>query len=221
MSGAGAGGFFSGVGQMFQGLNSAQGAQDAAGAQMDWGQRAMDQAKGIYETNNVKYNPYTQTGSQAETQLQEGMGQNGSLGRKFTMADFQQDPAYKFNVQQGLQAINNSNSVRGGALSGGTQKALTNYAMQQASNEYGNAANRFTQNQNQNFGQLSALAGQGLNAVNAQTNLGSVYSNQMMGQYNNLGNAQAGGILGKVAGENQAIGGVAGMAGSAASMMGS
>lgn len=219
--GSGAGGFFTGVGNMFQGLNSAQGAQDASGAQMGWGQRGMDIASSIYQNNQAKFNPYEQTGNQANAQLQQGMGQQGSLGRQFTMADFNKDPAYQFNVQQGLQAINNSNSVRGGALSGGTQKALQNYGMQQASNEYGNAQNRFVQNQNQNFNQLSGMANMGLSATNQQASLGQMYGNSMMGQYNNMGNAQAGGILGKVAGQNQAIGGVAGAAGGMASMMGS
>jgi len=219
--GNGAAGFFTGVGNMFQGLNSAQGAQDAANAQMQWGQNGQAIATGIYENNQRKYDPYRNTGEQANTMLQQGMGQQGSLGRQFTMADFNKDPAYQWNVQQGLAAINNSNSVRGGALSGGTQKALANYSMQQASNEYGNAQQRFVQNQNQNYQQLSGLAGMGLNATNAQTNLGQMYSNALVGQFNNLGNAQAGGILGKVAGQNQAIGGVASAAGSGASMMGS
>lgn len=213
--GSGAGGFFTGVGNMFQGLNSAQGAQDAADAQMWWGQQGLQRAGETYQANQAKFNEYRDTGSQANTQLQQGMGQQGALGRQFTMADFNADPGYRFSQQQGLAAIANSNSVRGGALSGGTLKALSNYGQQTASQEYGNAEARFRQNQMQNYGQLSGLANMGLSATNAQAGLGQNWSAMQMGQLNNLGNAQAGGILGKVAGENQAIGGVTSAAGSA------
>lgn len=126
------------------------------------------------------------------------------------MADFNKDPAYQFDVQQGLQAISNSNSVRGGALSGGTMKAMSNYGTQQASNEFGNAASRFTQNQNQNFSQLATLAGQGVQAGQDTAMLGQNYSNANTALRTNIGNAQAGGILGQAAGQNQVNSGAAG-----------
>ena len=211
-------GFAGGMANYFEGQNNAEAAGQASRAQMNWGGNALSQANNIYQTNVAGFKPYEQTGDQAEQQLQAGMGQNGSLGRSFTMADFNQDPAYKFDVQQGLQAINNSNSVRGGALSGGTMKALSNYGQQQASNEFGAAANRFTQNQNQNFGQLSSLAGQGLNATQGQATLGQNFSNANTAQMNNMGNAQAGGILGQAAGQNQSIGGFFGAMGSLGTM---
>ena len=190
----------SGFGQAATGLISADigasGAKDASRAQVEESQLGLSQLRDIYNNNKGKFDPYIDTGNQAETELQRGMGPNGYLGRRFTLADFNKDPAYQFDVQQGLLAINNSNSVRGGALSGGTLKALSNYAQQQASNEFGNARDYFVRNQNQNFGQLSSLAGQGLNATQAQANLGERFGEAQMGQLNDIGTAKASGILG-------------------------
>ena len=211
-------GFAGGMSNMMQGSVNEAAANEASAEQVSAGLGAQQRANQVYGQSSADYNPFIQNGTQANNYLSQNAGPQGSLGRSFTMADFNQDPAYKFDVQQGLQAINNSNSVRGGALSGGTMKALQNYGQQQASNEFGAAANRFTQNQNQNFGQLSALSGQGLNAVQGQANLGQNYSNANTALMTNIGNAQAGGTLGAAAGQNQAIGGFFGAMGSLGTM---
>jgi len=211
-------GFASGMSQMMQGSVNEAAAGNASADQQNMGWQGINTANQVYNKDVGALQPWIQTGTNATNQLNQNAGPNGSLGRQFTMADFNKDPAYQFDVQQGLQAINNSNSVRGGALSGGTLKALSNYGTQQASNEFGNAAARFTQNQNQNFGQLSSLAGQGLSAVNTQANVGTNYANANMAQLNNIGNAQAQGVLGQAAGKDQAIGGFFGAAGSLATM---
>ena len=95
-----------------------------------------------------------------------------------------------------MAAIANSNSVRGGALSGGALKAASNYGQQQASNEYQNAYSRFTQNQNQNFNQLSSMAGQGLQGSQALGQLGAQQANLQSNIWGNIGTAQAAGTLG-------------------------
>jgi hypothetical protein len=138
------------------------GAQDSAATQT-----------AFYDANVARTQPYVTAGNNALSQLSNDSGPNGSLGRQFTQSDFQQSPAYAFNMQQGLNAINNSQSVRGGALSGGAQKAATGYAQQNASNEYQNAYSRFTQNQQQNYNQLSGLSNMGLSATNSLNSMGT------------------------------------------------
>jgi hypothetical protein len=186
----------------------AAGAGNAAKEQEYQGLLGLQTANNIYDRNEAKLQPYEQTGNQAETELQRGMGPQGSLGRQFTMADFVKDPAYQFDLKQGLEAINNSNSVRGGALSGGTLKALSNYGQQQASNEFGNARDYFMRNQNQNFSQLSGLAGQGLNATNIDVGLGQHLSDSTLDERNSIGNAKAAGVIGRAKGEAQAAQGM-------------
>ena len=91
-----------------------------AGNQQQSGiQNAENTVQSTYDKNSPYYQPFIQNGTAANNQAAQ-MAQRG-----FTQSDFQQSPAYAFNMQQGLNAINNSQSVRGGALSGGAQKAMT------------------------------------------------------------------------------------------------
>jgi len=210
----------SGIGNILGGVAQATiGAQaaDSAGREgYNGAQNAMNQANSVYGTNSANFNPYIQSGNQANQMLQAGMGQNGSLGHAFTQSDFNADPAFNFDMSQGLKAISNSQSVRGGALSGGTQKALVNYGQQQASNEYQNAYNRFTANQNQNYNQLNGIAGRGLQATQGLGALGNEYSNANTAEMNNQTNATMGATLGKAAAE---IGGAQKVATGMASMV--
>ncbi len=197
----------SGAAQIISGYMNQQvgeaAAHNAANTQSSFLTGGLNNAQIIYDQATGKYEPYIQAGTQAENELAAEMGPTGQLGRQFTLADFYQDPAYKFNLQQGMNAISNSNSARGGALSGATQKALQDYTLQQASNEFGNARNYFTQNQQQNYGELSGIAGTGLGALNAQSNLGENFSRLYLGGMGDIGTSQASGILGAARAEEQ------------------
>lgn len=184
------------VGSVAGGILGSNSSKTASGEQVAAQNASMTNAQDIYNANSANYTPYITEGTAALSQLGTGLGQNGSLGRQFTQADFQQSPAYQFNLQQGQNAINNAQSVRGGALSGGAQKAIQGYSQQNANNAYNTAYNQFTQNQQQNYQQLSGQAAQGLNATNALGNLGSQYANQVTGINTNIGNAQAAGTMG-------------------------
>lgn len=184
-------------GSALNGIIGFNAAGQAGEQQEKAGYQGLGVEQGIQAENEQNYSPYLQAGKAAESNLSSMVGPNGSLGRQFTLADYQKDPSYNFDLQQGLQAIQNSNSVRGGALSGGTLKGLASYAENQANNSYQGAYNRFTQNQNQNFSQLAALANQGLGATQSLGQLGQANANAQMGQYNGIGNVQAGATLGK------------------------
>jgi hypothetical protein len=185
----------SGIGQAVGGItNGIIGSQAAvtAGNERTAGyDSAENNASNVYNTNSANYQPYIQAGNKASAELSADTGQNGSLGRAFTTSDFHNSPGYQFDMQQGLSAINNSNSVRGGALSGGTQKSLSNYAEQQANNGYQQAYTNFTNNQNQNYNQLSGIANRGDTATQGLGALGSQYSstlgNYLVGNGNSKG----------------------------------
>lgn len=59
-----------------------------------------------------------------------------------TEADMMQDPGYQFRMQQGQQALERSAAARGGLLSGGFARGLTEYAQGMGSQEYGNVYQR-------------------------------------------------------------------------------
>lgn len=150
-------------------------------------QNAMNTVQGVYQQNAPNYQPFIQNGTAAANQATQ-MAQNG-----FTQTQFQQSPAYAFNMQQGLQAISNAQSVRGGALSGGAMKAMNNYGQQQASNEFQNAYGRYANNINQ----LNQIGNQGLQATSGLASLGANYAAQMGNLQTGMGNSQASETLGK------------------------
>jgi hypothetical protein len=176
-------------------IASNQGSENARDAMLNADGTAISTVQGNYNANAPNYQKYIDTGQKALGTLDQQAGPTGNLGRQFTTTDFHKDPAYQFDMQQGLNAISNSNSVRGGSLSGGTMKALTNYGEQQASNEYQNAYSRFTQNQNQNFSQLNSLSNQGLTATAGLSNLGANTSTQVANLQVGAGQAQANDFL--------------------------
>jgi hypothetical protein len=59
-----------------------------------------------------------------------------------SFADLQNEPGFQARYQMGLQGLERGAAAHGSLLSGGTQKALTRYGQDYASNEYGNAYNR-------------------------------------------------------------------------------
>ena len=66
--------------------------------------------------------------------------------------DFFDDEGYKFRLSEGQKAIDNTAAARGNVLSGSTIKAQTKYAGDTASEEYGKAYNRFTNQRDFNYG---------------------------------------------------------------------
>ena len=116
------------------------------------------------------------------------------LTRRFTNEDFVKDPGYDFRMQEGQKALERSAAARGGLQNGGTMKALAEYGQGFASNEYGNAYNRFTNDQSNRFNRLSSIAGMGQNATNANAAAGQNYAGQVSN--NIIGNANAQGAAG-------------------------
>jgi hypothetical protein len=59
-----------------------------------------------------------------------------------TLEELQATPGYQFQLQQGLQEVNNSAAAKGSLMSGRTLKELNNYAQGQASTGFSDAWNR-------------------------------------------------------------------------------
>ena len=97
----------------------------------------------------------------------------GSLDRNFSAGDFYTDPGYDFRLSEGAKALERSASARGGLFSGGTLKALTRYNQDVASQEYGNAFNRFQENRRTRYNQLAGIAGLGQQTAANLGNLGA------------------------------------------------
>jgi hypothetical protein len=167
-------------------------AQNAAQTQADAADRA----------SQVQYNEFQQQQANQQPWINAGASALPSLSQlaynkpQFTQQDFQNnmDPAYQFDLNQGLQAIQRSAAAKGGLMSGGTLKSLNDYAQGQASNEYQNSYNRFMNNQNTQFNRLASLAGLGQTANGAigqaGMNMANNVGNNIMGAANASGAAQ-------------------------------
>jgi hypothetical protein len=181
------------VGNVVGGIVESNAAGNAANQQMAGAERAANFQKGIFNQQNMNFQPFLQAGQGALPALSQMAGKTP----QFTQQDFMNnmDPAYQFDLNQGLDAIQRSAAAKGGLNSGGTMKALNDYAQGQASNEYQNAYNRFMNNQNTQFSRLSSLAGMGQSAAGSLGDLGMNFGNMIGSDYTGAANAQAAGTM--------------------------
>ena len=182
--------------------------------------------------------PYTSLGASTSQELLNALQPGGTLTQGWnqtfsapTAAQAAATPGYQFQLQQGLNALQNSAAARGGLLSTGTSKNLEQYAQGLASTNYQNTFNNALQaygtnystwrnNQNDLFSRLFGTSQLGENAANSlnalQGNMSAdlarnfisnaqLVGNDIMG----VGNAQAAGTIGST---NALTGGLAGAA---------
>lgn len=178
------------------------GADKAAGAQKDAANKASDTEMAMYKQNRDDQAPWRDAGvkSLAELQYQMGLGERtpgehsgdyGSLNRDFTLADFNNDPGYQFRMDEGQKALEHSAAARGGLLSGATLKAIAKYSQNVASDEYGNAHNRYNNDITNRYNRLSTLSGVGQTATNQIGAAGQNTANQVSNNQLSVGNANA------------------------------
>lgn len=149
----------------------------------------------MFQKTQEQQEPWRQAGVTALNQLTAGTaGPEAAYMKPFGMADYQQDPGYQFRLQQGLQALDRSASARGGLLSGSALKGIQRYGQGVASEEYGNAYNRYQQQQANQFNRLAALSGVGQTATGQLQQAGQQYASNVgnigMTNAQNIANAQ-------------------------------
>lgn len=200
------------AGSIAGGIISAGGAQDAARTQADAANRSADLQKEMFDEQKRLSEPYRQGGLAAQNKLLELLGIGGDpnaagygqYARDFGMQDFQQDPGYQFRLGEGLKAMSRQAGARGGLISGQTMKGLEDYRQASASQEYGNAFNRYRLQRGDYSGMLgnqmssgqAAAVGQanqagqyGVNAGNLMGQAGQAMAAGQMGAANSIGNA--------------------------------
>jgi hypothetical protein len=197
-------GFLQGAGSAIGGLSQAYAGSRAAGAQVDAADRAAALQERIYNSMAARNQGAETLGNLARNRYGElvGLGPNtnamgyGSAVQPFDMSKFEADPGYNFRLSEGLKALDRQAAARGGLMSGAALKAAGRYGQDAASQEYGNAYNRYRQNRADQLGPLSDLMVGGTNATNAtNTAMGNYGTNvgNLMGQ---AGQATGAGYLG-------------------------
>lgn len=160
-------------------------ANSAAQTQANAADQAAQLQNQQFQTTTANEQPFLNAGQNTLSQLLAGIN-NGSFspsasgniqplatntlpaGYQAQPFNYQSSPGYQFALNQGLQASENAASRVGGVQGGNQLKALTNYAVgsadqdyQQQFGDYITQQNLGLANQNQNFNQ--ALAGQSQN----------------------------------------------------------
>ena len=195
-------------------ISSGEGEKAGAAAQAQIAREQLDWTKKVYGQAQKDIKPYTHLGEVGATGYEANLPY---LTSRYGMEDYKQSPlytpmvrnlaelqatpGYQFQLQQGLQGVQQSAASKGGLLSGAAGQAMNNYAQGQAAQGYQSAWERaqkaygtaFNQDLNQKaqigtmylepakLGQNSVL-GLGQIGVNAATAMQPAY--QALGQAN-------------------------------------
>jgi hypothetical protein len=155
-----------GVSSIFGGLGDSAGAK----AQADIARQQLEWTKQVYGNAQKDIKPYTHLGEVGATGYEANLPY---LTSRYGMEDYRQSPlytpmvrnlaelqatpGYQFQLQQGLQGVQQSAASKGRLLSGAAGQAMNNYAQGQAAQGYQSAWERaqkaygtaFTQDLNQ------------------------------------------------------------------------
>lgn len=201
-------------------LIASSGAKKAAATQEQASREAQAANERMLERQIGLQEPFRQAGLTAQEQIMQLLGIGGdktaegygSLAKPFGTDQFQQDPGYAFRQAEGMKALERSAAARGGLLSGGTLKGIQRFGQDLASQEYGNAFNRYQVERSARLNPLQSLMGSGQSATNMQTgNIGQSSQNEQANLMN-AGQARASGYVGSA----NALGGALGSIGQAA-----
>jgi hypothetical protein len=142
----------------------------AAREQLERSQAQGAKAIGDYYGRGAEaYAPYQQFGVESTNRLATLMGlrpgaASGSLMEQPTIAQLKFDPGYEFRFSQGMRGVNASAAANAGLQSGAALKAAERFGAGEASQEYGNAYERFMRNRNNQIAMLQGGVNTGLTA---------------------------------------------------------
>lgn len=138
-----------------------------------------------YGNATAAFAPFLATGGAGTQAYADATGANGTAGQTRAKANFQTDPGYQFQLDQGNENILRNQARTGQLNSGATNVDLLNYGQGQAQQQYGNYINRL-----QPFLSLGQSAATGTAGVD--TGLGNVLNNSYGTQGNVAYNTQTG-----------------------------
>jgi hypothetical protein len=134
--------------------------------------------------------PFRQVGVNALPELVEA-----SRYTPFGMEQFQADPGYGFRLKEGLRALENSAAARGGLLSGNAMRGITLFGQGLASEEFGNAFNRYQAERAARLNPLQSLAGMGQSNAATMAQQAGQYGQSLAQGAATMGNIRASGYM--------------------------
>lgn len=159
------------VGSVISGAMASNAASDAAEIGAEGTRQSLAQRQKFFDITQEQLAPYRDIGEEAVTKLRD-VFVRGDMDKFYT------SPEYKFNLQQGEQALERKQGVAGARYGGKSLKEATRYAQGVASNEFNNF-----------FTHLNSIAGMGENAAagtgNAAMQTGAGMSSDIMSNTQN------------------------------------
>ena len=199
---------------LLQGKMSSDAASDAASQANAQNQRGLDLQREMFDEQKRLSEPYRQAGLTGQNRLMEMLGLGGDTGaagygryaKDFGMQDFQQDPGYAFRLSEGLKQLGSQARAQGGAGGGRTMMGIQNYAQGLASQEYGNAFNRYQTNRQNQLAPLGSLMSSGQAAAVGQAAQAGQYGANASNMLSQMGVNTGGATLAGSSAYGKAIG---------------
>jgi hypothetical protein len=196
------------------GKMSSDAASDAAAQANAQNQRGLDLQREMFDEQKRLSEPYRQAGLTGQNRLMEMLGLGGDTGaagygryaKDFSMQDYQQDPGYAFRLSEGLKQLGSQARAQGGAGGGRTMMGMQNYAQGLASQEYGNAFNRYQTNRQNQLAPLGSLMSSGQAAAVGQANQAGQYGANASNMLSQMGVNTGGATLAGSSAYGKAIG---------------
>lgn len=166
----------------------------AAEAMIGSGMTASSPGAKEFIDNYLRENlPAGELGAPATAAPSDGYG-DSPLTRKFTLADFWDDPvtkaSYQFGLDQGTKALANMAGARGNRNSGAQLKALERFGTDYTGQQAGQSQARYVNDQTNLYNRLAGISGTGQTAANTTAALGTSSANTIGGLMTAQGNAR-------------------------------
>ena len=184
------------VGNLLGGLIGSNASNSAANTQANAANQANQTQLQMFNTLQQNLNPYKQAGLPALQQLSQGTAPGGQFNSTFTPDQYTQSPGYQWQLQQGMNAMNNQANAAGMGLSSANLQSLGSYVTGAAQQDYHNAYNQWLSNRQSNMGNVMGLAGMGQNAAAGIGSGAMQTGNSIAGNQIGAGNALAAGQIG-------------------------
>lgn len=172
--------------------------RDASKATKDAADKNIAFQKEVFETQRKDLEPWRESGVQALDYINKGMASGEFMPEDFNFKFSQDDPSYRFRQEEGINALDASASSRGRLRSGAQDRAVSRYASNLASTEYGNAFNRYTSKYNADVGKKTnafnrylSLSEGGRGATNTGVAASQNMARQVGSSINTIGTAGA------------------------------
>lgn len=169
-----------------------------------WGMMQINGEERMYQETQERNRGMMDRGETAGNQLAyrmglggNGTGKAGGLNDRYKDFSFEAEPGYQFRMGEGQNNVNNKMAASGSLLSGAALKALTRFNQDYASNEYGNAYGRYSNDRaaysadNTNeYNRLMGIQGVGQNAVNSVSGIAANAQGQISNAYQGIASGQ-------------------------------